>query len=326
MPSNPRLTNALAVFGAALEADRLAQAYLLVGNVRDEGVPFAEAALSRLFCQGMSKPCGECSACTRIRQRTHPDVAWIEPEKKSRTVGIDRIRELQRLVYQTTLSGSWRAVLLIGADRLGSDAANAFLKTLEEPPPRTLFLLVSDSPQGILATIQSRCQRVVLSTGQEGLPEPWQAQLIEILAAPVENSLIGRLTSGTMFLELLEDIRKNVKQEEEARVGNTEIDDETLDARIEARYRGLRAMAVRTMLFWHRDILMSVCGADASLLHHPEHADTIAALAKGLEYRAAIRNIDVIESMQRRFDRNMTQDAVVQAAMNGLVFQRGIRV
>jgi DNA polymerase-3 subunit delta' len=310
---------ALEAFDAALGADRVAQAYLVVGNVREEGIPFAEAVLSRLFCEGMIKPCGECPACLRIRQRTHADVVWIEPEKASRTVGIDRIRDLQRMVYRTTLGGNWKAVVLVGADRVGEEASNAFLKTLEEPPPRTLFLLLSDTPQGILPTILSRCQRMVLSTEQEGLSEPWQTQLLDILAGFRHDNLVGRLDGAIRLSQLLEQIKKSVKQEEDERSDSATIDDKTLDARIEARYRGLRSMVVRAMLFWHRDILVTVCGLDASLLRYPAQAETIALLSKGLSFRSALRNLEVIEGMQRQFDRNLTQDTVIQAAAHALM-------
>ena len=140
-------------FRAALESGRVAQAYLVVGNLRDEAIPFAEQALAMVFCEAEAKPCGKCESCRLVLERKHPDVVWIEPEKKSRVVGIDRIRDLQRMIYQTSFSGGWKAAVLASADRVGEDASNAFLKTLEEPPPRCLFLLLSDSPTSMLATI-----------------------------------------------------------------------------------------------------------------------------------------------------------------------------
>jgi DNA polymerase-3 subunit delta' len=313
-----RVVRALAAFDDALQAGRVAQAYLVVGNVREEGLPFAEGVLGRLLCQGMIKPCGECPACTQVRERAHPDAVWIEPEKKSRTVGIDRIRDLQRLVYQTTFSGSWKAVVVVGADRVGEDASNAFLKTLEEPPPRSLFLLLTDSPQAMMPTILSRCQRLVLSTEPEGLAEPWRTQLTEILATPLEGGLVGRLARCILLGQLLDQMKKSVKEEEDEHAEDEDVEDKTLDARIEARYRGLRSRVVRAMLFWHRDVLLTVCGTETSLLRYPGQAEVIAAQARGLSYRDAVRNLQVIEGMQRQFDRNVTQDTVLQVAMNAL--------
>jgi DNA polymerase-3 subunit delta' len=313
-----RLTRALAAFDDALQAGRVAQAYLVVGMVREEGLPFAEGVVSRLLCEGIIKPCGECPSCTKVRERAHPDVVWIEPEKKSRKVGIERIRELQRLIYQTTLGGSWKVAVLVGSDRVGEEAANAFLKTLEEFSPRSLFLLLSDSPQAMMPTILSRCQRIVLSTEQANLPEPWRTQLMEILTAPMEGGLVSRLARCALLGQLLDQLKKSVKEEEDELTEGQDIDDETLEARVESRFRGLRSMVVRALLFWHRDILLAVCGMEPSLLRYPEQAETIAALAKGLPYRDALRNVQTIEGMQRQFDRNLTQDTVIQATLNAL--------
>lgn len=318
MPCSPNVTKALASFDAACETGRLAQAYLVVGNVREEGIPFAEGVLGRLFCEGILKPCGDCPACVRLRDRHHADVVWVEPEKKSRTVGIDRIRELQRLVYQTTLSGNWKVVLLVGADRVGEEAANAFLKTLEEPPPRCLFLLLSDSPQTILPTILSRCQRMVLSTEQEVLPDPWRTQLLEILAVRLDDGLMARLTRGALLGQLLDQMKKSVKQEEDDRAENEEVTDDTVDARMEARFRGLRSMVVRAMLFWYRDLFVLAAGADETSLRYRAHAEALRAKAGGLSYRDAWRNVQVIEGMQRQFDRNLMQDEVIHSAMSAL--------
>lgn len=314
-----------------MAAGRPAQAYLVVGNVREEGIPFAEAALSRLFCQGLMPPCGECTACVQVRERKHVDVVWIEPEKKSRVVGVDRIRDLQRVIYQTSYSGGWKAVVMVAADRIGEEAANAFLKTLEEPPPRCLYFLLSESPQNIMATILSRCQRMVLSTEAEVLPEPWQSELLDILSEPLDGGLMARLQRGSRLDKLLAAIKKTVESEETERYREeqevlrnpdekkraTKADEEVLPARIEARFRGLRAMALRSMLFWYRDILLMVSGADSTSLRHTDRVESIAAAAR-ISYGEALANIRTIEGMHRQFDRNLPGDTVIYGAMSAL--------
>lgn len=331
MTTESTLTTALNSFDAALQAGRLAQAYLVVGNVREEGVPFAEQALSLLFCTGMMKPCGECPACSQIRDHKHVDVVWIEPEKKSRVVGIDRIRDLQKVIYQTSYSGGWKAVVMAGADRVGEEAANAFLKTLEEPPPRSIYFLLSDTPQAIMPTILSRCQRIVLSTESEQLPEPWRSELISLLGEPLAEGLIGRLARGARLEKLFGDLKKTVEKEEKDRFKEEQEalrnpddkktakgDEDILNARIEARFRELRSMVLRAMLFWYRDLLVLVCGADTAGLRYPEQAAVLADLAARTGYGPALANIKVVEAMQRQFDRNMNVESVVPAAMSGL--------
>ena len=331
MSAENTLTVALASFESALQAGRVAQAYLVVGNVREEGVPFAEQALSRLFCGAMMKPCGECPACTQIRDHKHVDGVWIEPEKKSRVVGIDRIRDLQKVIYQTSYSGGWKAVVMTGADRLGEEAANAFLKTLEEPPPRSLYFLLSDSPQAIMPTILSRCQRIVLSTESERLPEPWNSELVGILSEPLAEGLMGRLARGAKLEKLFGDIKKTVEKEEKDRFKEEQEalrnpddkksakgDEDILIARIEARFRALRSMVLRAMLFWYRDLLVMVCGAGTDALRYPGQASVLADRASRTGYGAALANVKVVESMQRQFDRNMPVETVITGAMNAI--------
>lgn len=326
------LDNALASFDAALQAGRLAQAYLVVGNVRQEGIPFAEQALLRLFCEAPAKPCGHCPSCRLVHERKHVDVVWIEPEKKSRVVGIDRIRDLQKLIYETAYSGGWKAVVLAGADRIGEDASNAFLKTLEEPPPRSLYLLLSESPQTIMPTILSRCQRIILSTEAEQLAEPWRTQLVELLAEPWLDTPVHRLGRGGRLDRLLAEIKKAVEKDETGRLTEeaealhnpddkkkAKADADLLGARIEARFREQRAMVLRLMLLWYRDLLVTACGgATPSLLHHPERADWFAETARRTGYAGALANIQVIEAMQRQFDRNLPSETVITAAMNAV--------
>ena len=324
------LSTALSAFDAALETGRVAQGYVVVGSVRDEGLPFATRILGRLFCKGMVKPCGECGSCVHIRDRKHVDVVWIEPEMKSRVVGIDRIRDLQQLVYRTSYEGGWKAVVLAWADRLGEEASNAFLKTLEEPPPRCLFLLLTEAPQAIMTTILSRCQRIVLSTEPERLPEPWCTELLTILATPMEDGFIGRLARGARLDALLGRIKKQVEQDETARFKEEQEamrnpddrkskgDSDVLDARIQARFRELRAMVLRVMLCWYRDLMVMACGGGDAPLRFPEYAEAISAQAGRVGYAGALANIRVVEGMQRQFDRNLTADIVIPGAMSAL--------
>ncbi len=318
-PPESTVDRALASFQAALDGDRLAHAYLVVGSLRDEALPFAQGALARLFCRGVVRPCGDCPACRQVAERRHTDIVWIEPEKKSRVVGIDRIRDLQHVVYQTSFEGGWKAVVLVAADRVGEEASNAFLKTLEEPPPRCLFLLLTDAPQAVMATIKSRCQRIVLSSEPDVLPDPWRERLLAILADPGPQGLTGALLRSTRLDKLLSELRESVAEAEKAAVADDdEVSDETLLARIEARYRGMRSMVVRGILLWYRDLLMCVSGGGADCLRYPEREAELRRAAEALNHADAFRNLQIVEGMQRQFDRNMPADTVIQGAFGQL--------
>ena len=164
MSSNAELQAALDAIRHGLAAGRVAHAYLVVGNPRGQAGQFADELLAMLYCSSSgARPCRECPGCRRIVRRSHPDLLWVEPQKKSRTIQKDQVQEIQRHIFQTSLEGGWKAVVLVHAERLNEMAANKLLKTLEEPPARCLFLLLSAKPEFLLPTIVSRCQRVILS-------------------------------------------------------------------------------------------------------------------------------------------------------------------
>jgi DNA polymerase-3 subunit delta' len=111
---------------------------------------------------GIRRPadaCGECAACRRIARRVHADVLFIEPGETG-SIKIEQIREaIERSAYRP-FEGRRRVVLINDADAIVIEAQNALLKTLEEPPPASAFVLVTAKPDTLLPTVRSRCQRI----------------------------------------------------------------------------------------------------------------------------------------------------------------------
>ena len=138
----------------------------------------------RLLCEGPASgglPCGECAACRWFQQGNHPDFRLLEPEAlseprvnegeprkregetASRQIRIDQVRELQDFLAIGTHRGGLRVVVVRPAEAMNVATANALLKSLEEPPPKTAFLLVSSAPDRLLPTVRSRCQRLAVA-------------------------------------------------------------------------------------------------------------------------------------------------------------------
>lgn len=146
----------------ALKAGRLAQAYLFAGpqgcGKHTTGLALAKA----LNC--LSAPnvgCHECDSCIKIAKDNHPDVRTLAPEGKQERIPIDTIRkQVIPSLAMPPHEGKARVFLIEEAASMQGPAANALLKTLEEPPPRTHFILGSVAPVQLLPTIRSRCQRV----------------------------------------------------------------------------------------------------------------------------------------------------------------------
>ncbi len=136
-----------------------AHAYLFWGPL---GVGKEEAAYE--FAAGLCCAvggCGQCDTCRRVREGIHPDVEVLAPEGAFITV--DQIREVNRDVALRPFESRARVYILLDAHSMNKEAANAFLKTLEEPPGHAHFILVTSAAEALLPTILSRCQRVPFS-------------------------------------------------------------------------------------------------------------------------------------------------------------------
>ena len=103
--------------------------------------------------------CGTCRTCRRVLEGIHPDVHIVRTGEERRDILIQQVRELSAAVGTKPLEGRGRAAVIDEAERMNEEAQNAFLKTLEEPPPGTLIVLVTSAEHRLLSTIRSRCQR-----------------------------------------------------------------------------------------------------------------------------------------------------------------------
>ena len=121
-------------------------------------------------------PCGKCRACTRVAANQHPDLTWIAPEDNSRQLKIEQVRALGQELSLTSHGGGYKVAVLTPADLLNRFAANALLKTLEEPAPRTLLILVVTQPSRLPATILSRCQRIRVAAPLRAESLAWLTQ------------------------------------------------------------------------------------------------------------------------------------------------------
>ena len=326
-----KLDEAVAHFRHAIEDHRLAQAYVLAAPPRGEGIALAERILQLLCCTGARKPCGTCRMCVEIARHASPDILWIEPQSKSRKILIEQIRESQHMIVQTSFAGGWKACVLVCADRIGTEAANAFLKTLEEPPARSLFLLLTENPQFLLPTILSRCQVVTVSADPAGEQDAWGETLARIMSTG-ESLYAGSSTSAEAMkpvmafarademCRVLKAIRKAAEEAEEKQTDAdaetmAEADKDTVEARISARHREMRSGLMRSMLLWHRDILLLVCGAKEDLLHHRGFSELLRKQAGRLTYRNALRNAQTVEKMNRQLEQNVVEVVVVNCGL-----------
>ncbi|WP_439257189.1 DNA polymerase III subunit delta' [Lonepinella sp. BR2271] len=131
-----------------------------------------DAVAKFLICTESEKPCGHCHACQLSQAGNHPDVHLLAPIE-NKDISVDQVREINEIVNQHAQQGGNKIVWVQGAERLTEAAANAILKTLEEPRPNSYFLLQADLASPLMATIYSRCQMWLVNVPETALAEQW---------------------------------------------------------------------------------------------------------------------------------------------------------
>jgi len=172
----------------AIESDRVPHAYLFSGP---RGAPLYDTAIALAMAMSCLRShgegCGECEACAKIATGIHPDVITLAREGAAQIIPIENIRnQVIARMGSSPHEGEVRVFIVEEATSMAPPAANALLKTLEEPPARTLFVLCTTAPEQLLPTIRSRCQRVRFAGGNAVASDAEPAKLERIAALGAE--------------------------------------------------------------------------------------------------------------------------------------------
>jgi DNA polymerase-3 subunit delta' len=318
----------------SLDRGRLAHAYLFTGYQLEELETLSRTLAKTLNCQNPSRGaggmtmdcCDECLACRKINSETHADVHWVRPESKSRVITIDQMRELMREIQLKPTEAEYKVAVIVGADRLNVQAANAFLKTLEEPPPKSVLILLSREPQRILETILSRCLRLNFAGEGGRRLDATQMEWLERFtrAAVEQKSLLGRYRLLDVLLQKFADAKARVEEALTARSPLERYDDvekdlrarweEELKAAIEAEYRRQRTDLLMIVQWWLRDVWLRTMAAGHELLSFQQLAGTDMVAAR-ITPRQAMENLQIMERTQRLLHTNVQEALAVEVGL-----------
>jgi len=308
---------------------RLGHAYLFCGQRLETLEGAARNLAKTLNCTAPvledGKPvdcCDHCLSCRKIDSDNHPDLHWARPESKSRIVRVEQVRDLMHEVQLKASEGTYKVGVIVAADRLNENAANAFLKTLEEPPAGSVLILITTEPQRILETILSRCLR--LNFGGEALANlspgtrEWLAQF-SAQAAGTHKSLLGRYRLLDVLLKKLNESRERIEETLAARSPITQYKDaeksavekweDELKAAVEAEYRRERSELVHALQWWFRDVWLHAMGQAEGLASFPDLPGA-ATVGARIAPEQALQNLKILEELQWLLQNSNVQEAL----------------
>jgi DNA polymerase III subunit delta' len=302
----------------AHEQNRLGHAYLISGPTgsgkREVAAQLASAVNGTTIADVFSSSARE--------------IYLAEPESKSRRILIEQIRKLEHGLQMRGAEGRRKVAIIAEADRLQPQAANAFLKTLEEPPANSLLLLLSALPETLPDTIVSRCIAIPLAANGQEITLPERNELVELLRSAAREKNWGIQQAygvGQGLQSLLGQVREQIKNEtaealkgEEARYRNTtdgawlEDREEYYKALTESLYIQQRAMLLEVLLEFWSDVLRAGTGVAHRDL--PAAKKETAALAQRFTAVEALRRIQRLEELRDNLGRNIQEALAFEVA------------
>lgn len=281
---------------ASKHDNRLPHALLLAGIQGLGKKHFALHLAHTLLCNtGADMPCGQCHACQLSRAQSHPDLLVVEPEKSGHMIKVDQVREVVHFANETALQGGRRVIIFNPANAMNINAANALLKTLEEPAPNTLIVLISDENSRLPATIISRCQKIVFHQPKTEIAMAWvRSQLQE---SQVDLHILLNLANGAPLkaLELASStifsLRQTLYQGLES-LARRQADPLKLSAELQDQDEQI---LLNLLLYWLQDLLrFKLTEGHAELMNY-DYQRAFTELAQTYSYKSLLAYHDQVK-------------------------------
>ena len=314
----------------------MAHAYLFLGDDMEVLIEAAKSLARVLNCEAPTEraengrplhACGRCSTCRRIGNQAHPDVLWIRPQNKLRQIDVEQAREVIHQLAMKPSEAAYKVAVFTGADRLNLSAANAFLKTLEEPPASSVILLLSTDPERLLDTILSRCQRLNFGGGRLKLSPSVTAWLRDFgtQAAKPGAGLLPRYQLLGTLLNALAALREELEttltaaspleKHPDASSEQKERWEDELKATLESEYRLRRGEYLVGLQAWLRDVWIQALRLGTDLVQLPEFSLETAAVGQRLRPAPAAQNLDAWERTQRLLFTNVQEALTLEVGL-----------
>ncbi|MFZ2449974.1 MAG: DNA polymerase III subunit delta' [Methylovulum miyakonense] len=295
---------------------RIPQALLITGKKGYGKQQLARQFAHSLLCGHLDNDglaCGSCTSCLLFAAGTHPDFIAIQPEETGKPITVDQIRTLITRISLKPQFEKFRVVLVNPADAMNIQAANAFLKSLEEPTERTVILLISNQPAKLPATIASRCQKMAIApVGQEQL-SAWLSQQNPNIS-PADLPVLLALAQNAPLLAL-----------EYANQGALQMRNSCFKAWLDIAKRQTHPVIVAEswlalpepqLLFWLSswvmDLIRCAYQAQPGNLFNPDLNKTLHSLAQGLELKKLYGLYDLLLVSRQRLETTINKQILFE--------------
>lgn len=291
-----------------LQEGRLGHAYICVGDPLQEGREFAEELAVRVLDQGKE---GKREGLRhRVQDRLHPDVTWVEPKGKLRQIKVDDMRKALQRIQEKSFEGGWKIVVFLGADRLNPNSGNTLLKNLEEPPERTLLLLVTLHPARMLPTLQSRCQILRLPALARRRPA-WGDALEDLLRQGPPMTLRARLERAAAFRDFFA-LAAGMHLEANPVPDQEGVEEDVENARESEARRTVQHGVMAAVEQWYRDVTLVQEGAGRESLFYPDSESELREQAEKLPAHALTKLISNTRTAARKLEGNLPVQVVLE--------------
>ncbi len=303
----------ISVLKSALEKKRVPHAFLFYGaegiGKRTTALVFAKA----LNCEaGGADACDVCTSCRKIDSGNHPDILVIKPE--GQFIKVADIKELQERMRFLPLEGARRVVIIDDAERMNITSANSLLKTLEEPTPTNVFVLVSSRPHLLPQTILSRCHRLRFNPVKRDVIAAFLEK--ELALAPDKALILASSSGGSIgraltlhkgdYIALRDSILGRVSKGALDPLGCLALAGELAGDREDIRE------ALDILKSWYRDLLVFRETGRPEALVNSDHAGDIGRLAGSADGSAILRGIRTIQRAEAAIERNVNKPLTLE--------------
>jgi DNA polymerase-3 subunit delta' len=315
--------------------EKIPHAYLFTGIPGIGKTTTAKALAMALNCGDPhgGDSCGRCTSCRQVMDGNSPDFLHIAPEPNSQFIKIDQVREGLQHALSFAPMGRYRVSLIQEAHKMTDEAANSFLKTLEEPPPHNVIILVTTEPKDLLPTIASRCQRVPFHPLS---PDQIRAWLVEKGGVGLESAqVLSRICEGSLgnaitmweqdFMEMRNQwLTRLVQLSGMGKEETLEMAMEVADGYGTGVSKGSSSKkpGIVSLLgvwaSWYRDLLLYRTGSSGGLLMNPDFSQKLKNAAKDEKIEHLTKKLLLLDEAEKDLRRNRNTRLVMAHTLFGL--------